>query len=200
MILVPRPSGDEEDPQTGGCWMDDSMEQFWKRPRYAGRWVGQCPSRGSYDEDHGRHDTKQRSCLASFGYANKAHRRTYGEDDDKARRQETLRSWDDRRDKLHCQLQKLFPKQRGRGRIWADLGQTSWMALRMKREKRTCSSDCCCYHLDKEERTHLISPFVFSFHCAPTITYIVVHIKIKKEKQWWKTFLSLYCVAAFFLQ
>ena len=31
MILVPRLSGDEEDPQTGGRWMDDSMERFWKR-------------------------------------------------------------------------------------------------------------------------------------------------------------------------
>ena len=28
MILVPPPSGD---PQTGGRWMDDSMEKFWKR-------------------------------------------------------------------------------------------------------------------------------------------------------------------------
>ena len=53
-----------------------------------------------------------------LGYSNEAHQRTYGEDDDKARRQETLKSWEDRRDKLHRQLQKLFPKQRGRGHIW----------------------------------------------------------------------------------
>ena len=53
-----------------------------------------------------------------LGYSNEAHRRTYGEDDDKARRQETLKSWEDRRDTLHRQLQKLFHKQRGRGRVW----------------------------------------------------------------------------------
>ena len=53
-----------------------------------------------------------------LGYSHEAHRKTYGEDDDKARRQETLKSWEDRRDKLHRQLQKLFPKQRGRGRVW----------------------------------------------------------------------------------
>ena len=53
-----------------------------------------------------------------LGYSNEPHRRTYGEDDDKARRQEALNNWEDRRDKLHRQLQKLFPKQRGRGRVW----------------------------------------------------------------------------------
>ena len=53
-----------------------------------------------------------------LGYSNEAHQRKYGEEDDKARRQETLKSWEDRCDKLHRQLQKLFPKQRGRGRVW----------------------------------------------------------------------------------